>query len=106
MLRMFTGLNHECGAILNMSGHRGFWPLADTRQSDPKNHSVGLVRRWLKISAVGFDDRPANGKSYPYSFGFRREERLKDALLVLTIYPCPGVFNGDPKRCTLSTAAH
>ena len=33
---------------------------------------------------MGFDDRPTNGKSYPHSFGFCREERLKDTLLDLT----------------------
>ena len=95
MLRVFTGLNHDDRAILNMPSYRAFSPLAGARQSDLKNRPVRLVRGCLKASAVRFDDRPTNGKSYPHSFGFCREERLKDTLQVLTIYSCPGVFNGD-----------
>jgi len=44
---------------------------------------------------MGFDDRPANGKSYSRPLGFCCKEGLKDTVFIFIIYSCPGVLNGD-----------
>ena len=52
---------------------------------------------------MGFDNRPANGKSYSRSGGFCRKERFEDAVLVILLYSRPRIFNGDQNTGRLLT---
>src|SRR6202035_3674836 len=64
-------------------------------QRDMKNGATGMVVRHPDVTAMGLDDRLANGQSYSCSGRFRRKDRLQNALLVLRIYSRSGIFDGD-----------
>src|SRR4051794_38754772 len=57
------------------------------RQLEIKTRSMRVVRRGPELTAVGFNDRPANRKSHPHPAILRRKKGIKDAVHVGRIDP-------------------
>ena len=110
-------LVHCTCPLLTQSGHSacasgGLLPVAvrsalslfAARQDDVKDRSVRRARRRPHASAVGFDDRAANGQSYAHAIGLRRKLRVEDKLHVARIDSRSGIFHCYPYSSRITKA--
>jgi hypothetical protein len=70
-------------------------PIAAGRQQYVEGRSMGLTAGHRQAPAMTFYDRPADRQPHAHAMGFRRKERIEDAIDVLRFDPGSGVFYRD-----------